>query len=324
MEHGRIVEQGQHDELLAREGVYARMWSLQWQQGELEHAQRKVSAQAVGLDALVAGVIDALHEEIAARGVNLYTVIAEPGLRVSGDASVLQQVVADLCRAQMSAAMRSERIELRVFREGNHASLTVMGQRPDPADLSQQQVRRLENALTETGGSLAVRYIDKHVAYVATMPLRPVLDETAAPEASHDDALKGVTVMVLDDQEEARDALEGLLESVGAHVVLCASGDDALARLRALPSAQWPDVLLCDIVLGGEQDGYEVLRLVREEEASRGVSLGERMPAIALTGHTQAEARSRAQAAGFQAHLTKPVPAPKLIAAIDAVTARTI
>ncbi|WP_231928075.1 response regulator [Caballeronia cordobensis] len=130
--------------------------------------------------------------------------------------------------------------------------------------------------------------------------------------------------MVLDDQEEARDALEGLLESVGAHVVLCASGDDALARLRALPSAQWPDVLLCDIVLGGEQDGYEVLRLVREEEASRGASLGERMPAIALTGHTQAEARSRAQAAGFQAHLTKPVPAPKLITSISAVTARTI
>ena len=130
-------------------------------------------------------------------------------MRVSGDASVLQQVVADLCRAQMSAAMRGERIELRVFREGNHASLTVIGQRPDPADLSQQQVRRLENALTETGGSFAVRYIDEHVAYVATMPLRPVLDETAAPEASHDDALNGVTVMVLDDQEEARDALEG-------------------------------------------------------------------------------------------------------------------
>ncbi|GJH28900.1 hypothetical protein [Caballeronia novacaledonica] len=215
--HRPIVEQGQHDELLAREGVNVVAASLQWQQGELEH-ERKVSAQAVGLDALVAGVIDALHEEIAARGVNLHTVIAEPGLRVSGDASVLQQVVAELCHAQISAAMRSERIELRVFREGNHASLTVVGQRPDPADLSQRQVRRLGNALTQTGGSLAVGYIDKHVAYVATMPLRPVLDETAAPEASHDDALKGVTVMVLDDQEEARDALEGLPKSVGAHV----------------------------------------------------------------------------------------------------------
>ncbi|SAK56690.1 ATP-binding cassette domain-containing protein [Caballeronia ptereochthonis] len=323
MEHGRIVEQGQHDELLSRDGVYARMWSLQWQQGELEHAQRKVSAQAVGLDALVAGVVDALHEEIAARGVNLYTVITEPGLRVSGDASVLQQIVAELCRVQIGAAARGERVELRVFREGNHASLTVMGQRASPAELSPRQMRRLEAALNETGGGFAARYIDRHVAYVATMPLRPVLDDPAFAAAAPADALMGVTVMVLDDQEDARDALEAVLESVGAHVVPCASGDEALERLRGLSTAQWPDVLLCDIVLGGEQDGYEVLRLIREEEASRGVSLGERMPAIALTGHAQAEARLRAQAAGFQAHLTKPVPAPRLIAAIAGVTART-
>ncbi|WP_250523653.1 MULTISPECIES: hypothetical protein [unclassified Caballeronia] len=66
-----------------------------------------------------------------------------------------------------------------------------------------------------------------------------------------------------------------------------------------------------------------MLRLIREEESRRGASLSERMPAIALTGHTQADARSRAQAAGFQAHLTKPVAAPKLIATIGDVTART-
>nr|WP_284504552.1 MULTISPECIES: ATP-binding cassette domain-containing protein [unclassified Caballeronia] len=249
MEHGRIVEQGQHDELLARDGVYARMWSLQWQQGELKHAQRKVSATALGLDALVAGVVDALHDEIVTRGVNLYTVISDPGLRVSGDASVLQQIVADLCRSHMSSAARGERIELRVFREDNHANLTVIGQRASPADLSSQQMRRLESALNEMGGGFTVRYIDEHVAYVATMPLRPVLDDPQASEATHDDALAGITVMVLDDQEDARDALEAVLESVGARVMSCASGDEALARLRELPGAQWPDALLCDIVL---------------------------------------------------------------------------
>jgi ATP-binding cassette subfamily B protein len=154
------------------------------------------------------------------------------------------------------------------------------------------------------------------------MPLRPVLDDPQAHQLTHDDALTGITVMVLDDQEDARDALEAVLESVGAHIVPCASGDEALGHLRALPTAQWPDVLLCDIVLGGEQNGYDVLRLIREEEAHRGASLSERMPAIALTGHTQADARLRARAEGFQAHLTKPVAAPKLIATIGGVTAR--
>ncbi|SAK99057.1 response regulator receiver protein [Caballeronia fortuita] len=323
MEHGRIVEQGQHDELLARDGVYARMWSLQWQQGELEHAQRKVSAQALGLDALVAGVVDALHDEIIARGVNLYTVISEPGLRVSGDASVLQQIVAELCRSQMSAAARGERIELRVFREGNQANLTVIGQQASPVELSPQQMRRLEAALQETGGSFTVRNIDARATYVATMPLRPVLDDPQVIGPSPDDALSGIRVMVLDDQEDARDALEAVLASVGASVVTCATGAEALERLRALPTKEWPDVFLCDIVLGDEQDGYDVVRLIRDEEANRGASLSERMPAIALTGHTQADARTRAQAAGFQAHLTKPVPAPKLIATIGGVTAKS-
>ncbi len=284
------------------------MWSLWWQQGELEHA---------------IGVVDALHEEIAARGVHLYIVIMEPGLHVNGDASVLLQIIADLYRSQIRAAARGERVELRAFREANYASLTVIGQRANPGELLPQQVRRLEKALGETGGTFSARLIDTHVSYVATLPLRPVLDDAGSADAIRDNALGGMTVMVLDDQEEARDALEAVLESVGAKVVQCASGDDVLSYLRERPADEWPDALLCDIVLADERDGYEVMRLIRDEEASRRVSLGERLPAIALTGHAQAETRVRAQAAGFQAHLTKPVPAPKLIAAIESVTTRS-
>jgi ATP-binding cassette, subfamily B, bacterial len=323
MEHGRIVEQGQHDELLERDGVYARMWSLQWQQGELEHLQRKVTAQAVGLEALITGVVDALHDEIDARGVNLYTVVTEPDLRVYGDASTLQQIIAELCRAQINAATRGERVELRAFRDNNHASVTVIGQRERLGELTPAQVRRLEKALGETGGSFAPRQVDTHLAYVASMPLRPVSDEAQASDNIADDALSGKTIMVLDDQEEARDSLEAVLMTVGANVVVFASGDEALAHLRDAPTAQWPDVMLCDIVLGGEQDGYDVMRFIREEEARRQVKLGERMPAIALTGHAQAETRLRTQTAGFQAHLTKPVPAPKLIASIVSVTTQS-
>ncbi len=324
MEHGRIVEQGQHAELIEREGVYARMWSLQSQQGELAQVQRKVSAQPVGLNALIAGVVDGLHEEIVEHGVQLYTMMPDDDLRVTGDPGVLQLVIADLCRTEIRAADRGERVELRVEREANQVRVCVLGRRAQPAPLSQKQARRLEEALSETGGTFTVGYVDGHLAYVAMMPLRPVVD-TDEHEPAETDAtgnLDGLCVMVLDDQEAAREALGAVLETTGASVRLAASGKEALEWLAQTPTEQWPDALLCDIVLG-EEDGYKVLRRVRELEASRRVSLDQRMPAIALTGHTQTEDRLRAQMAGFQMHMTKPVPTERLIAAIRQVAVPT-
>jgi ATP-binding cassette subfamily B protein len=58
---------------------------------------------------------------------------------------------------------------------------------------------------------------------------------------------------------------------------------------------------------------------VRQLEAERRVLLEERIPAIALTGYAHSEDRLRAQMAGFQLHVTKPVPAENLIAAIRQV-----
>jgi ATP-binding cassette subfamily B protein len=324
MEHGRIVEQGQHSELIERGGVYARMWSLQSQQGELAQVQRKVSAQPVHLGALIAGVVDGLHEEIVEHGVHLYTMLPEDDLRVTGDPGVLQLVIADLCRTEIHAADRGERVELRVEREANQVRVCVLGRRAQPAPLSQEQARRLEQALSEMGGTFTVGYVDGHLAYVAMMPLRPVVDADgqASPQADVTGNLDGLCVMVLDDQEAAREALGAVLETTGAGVRLVASGKQALEWLAATPTEQWPDAFLCDIVLG-EEDGYQVLRRVRELEASRRVSLDQRMPAIALTGHTQTEDRLRAQMAGFQMHMTKPVPAERLIAAIRQVAVRT-
>jgi ATP-binding cassette subfamily B protein len=85
--------------------------------------------------------------------------------------------------------------------------------------------------------------------------------------------------------------------------------------LRATDPDRWPDVLLCDIVLAGE-DGYDVLRRLRELESERSPASQAPLPAIALTGHADALDLPRAQTAGFDAHLHKPVPPDELNAVI--------
>jgi len=77
-------------------------------------------------------------------------------------------------------------------------------------------------------------------------------------------------------------------------------------RLRPVPGLETirhfrPDVVLCDIGLPGEVDGYALARSVRSDAEIAGTCL------IAITGYGQASDRDRAREAGFDIHVTKPV-----------------
>jgi ATP-binding cassette subfamily B protein len=323
MEHGHVVEQGTHRELLSRDGVYAKMWSLQWQQGELEHAQRKLTAQSVSLAALMSGAVEALRDEAAAQRVRLY---AEPGdedLRVTGDPSALQPLIAEMCRNEIAQARRGQSITLRAQRHDNHVWISVLGIGDRPAELSQAVAQHLEGALSAAGGGFTLMPLDGRLAYVAMLPLRPVAEpvsQTAAQSSDRALPLDSLLIMAIDDQEEARDALEAVLGAAGARVQLAVSGAQALERLSRTDHGQWPDVLLCDIVLAGE-DGYDVVRQVRALEAQLGVPSERALPAIAVTGYVAAGDPTRARTAGFQAYLSKPVSADSLIGEITKLVA---
>jgi ATP-binding cassette subfamily B protein len=323
MEHGRVVEQGAHRELLSRDGVYAKMWSLQWQQGELEHAQRKLTAQSVSLATLSAGAIDALHDEIAARRVAVHVQAGDNDLRVTGDPSVLQPVIAQMCRNEIVRARAGERIALLVERHDNHAWLSVLGQGDQPAELSELAAQRMEATLASAGGGFTLMPLHGRLAYVAMLPLHAVADLrlSVAPDAreAHDRPLDDLLVLAIDDQEEARDALEAVLSASGARVQLASSGAQALEWLTRTEISAWPQVLLCDIVLADE-DGYEVLRRIRGLESERRTQAHAPLPAIALTGYAEAKDWMRARQAGFHAHLTKPVLPEKLIGEIRTLT----
>jgi CheY-like chemotaxis protein len=123
------------------------------------------------------------------------------------------------------------------------------------------------------------------------------------------DPLQGVRVLVVDDEADTRSVLRLSLEQAGATVDTGASITEARDAFRAAR----PDVLLCDINLGGE-DGYALIRALRALPAGEGGDL----PAIALTAYARSEDRARALAEGFDMLLAKPGPAnlPALIAGL--------
>ncbi|MCA1992579.1 MAG: GAF domain-containing protein, partial [Coleofasciculus sp. S288] len=109
--------------------------------------------------------------------------------------------------------------------------------------------------------------------------------------------LRGLQVLVVDDDADARALLATILEQSGAQVKAAASVAEALDLL----SHSKADVLVSDIAMP-DVDGYALIRQVRELE----VKHGDYTPAVALTAYAREADRASALQAGFQVHLPKP------------------
>ncbi|MEI9938731.1 MAG: response regulator [Pseudomonadota bacterium] len=122
--------------------------------------------------------------------------------------------------------------------------------------------------------------------------------------------LSNINILVVEDDEDARDLLVTVLTQQGAKVSQAGNATDALARVAQAV----PDVLLSDIGLPGE-DGYALMRAIR----GRGLT-ADTLPAIALTAYSRREDQRLALQAGFQAHVAKPVEPAVLVAAVAEAT----
>lgn len=135
-------------------------------------------------------------------------------------------------------------------------------------------------------------------------PDEPVAGEEVLP-------LRGLRLLVVDDQPDVRDYLCQMLEGQGARVSAAGSATEALALLG--DGRQHFDLLATDIGMPG-MDGYGLIRTVREELALSPAEL----PALAVTALARRQDRERALASGFQGYVAKPYSITQLVAALRA------
>jgi CheY-like chemotaxis protein len=259
----------------------------------------------------------------------------------------LQQVIWNLLSNAVKFTDKGGRVQVRLERINSHIEITVSdtGRGISPAFLPYvfDRFRQADSSITRMQGGLGlglaiVRHlIELHGGSVkayspgegqgSTFSLQlPVLivhgsgrlavnaeeANVANTEQQLDfgssPSLEGLTILVVDDESDARELMTIILEERNARVTTVASAAEAYETLEWLK----PDLIISDIGMPGE-DGYSLIRNVRLKEA------GEKQgwkPAIALTAHARVEDRLRALSAGFQAHVAKPVEPAELVAVI--------
>lgn len=250
------------------------------------------------------------------------------------DADRFHQIVWNLVSNAIKFTPAGGSVNVRLRAEGDEVSLSVhdTGIGFDPAVAAHlfERFRQGDSSPTRQYGGLGlglgiVRHlVELHGGIVTAssggvgrgsvfevrLPLRRA--EACVPERPQagDDApsLRGVTVMVVDDDPQALSLARSTLEQRGALVVTASSVLEARERF----AREVPDVLVSDLLMP-EQDGLDLIREIRALDPQH----GGRTPAAALTGLARAEDRRRAFAAGYQMHVTKPIDPDQLVSAVE-------
>jgi PAS domain S-box-containing protein len=311
----------------------------------------RLDVQRVDVASVIRAAVASVQPAAEAKELRVQTILDPHAGPVSGDPARLQQVFWNLLANAVKFTPRGGRIQVVLERVNSHLEIAVsdtgQGIRPEflphvfdrfrQGDHSAQRAAgglgiglSLVKHLVELhGGGVRARSPGEHLGatFVVALPLAVVHEVSQNVDRQHPQSpqaspspdidlpsLAGLTVLVVDDEPDARELLRRVLERRRATVLLAPNAAEALEAVRRLR----PDVMVSDIGMPG-MDGYELIRLVRSLPTQQ----GGKTPALALTAFARSEDRRRAMLAGFQIHLSKPVEPPELVATVASLAGRT-
>jgi len=296
--------------------------------------QMRLEVQPVDAVRVVGAAIESAKPAIAAKHIELDVSLDPNAGQVLGDANRVQQVIWNLLSNATKFTGHGGKIHVQVRRVESSVEIVVsdtgQGMLPEFLPFVFDRFRQADGSFARRHGglglglSIARHLVELHGGTIAvhsagvgqgskfivqlpcvgtrTTPLpmpcglpttefRPP-SELAAPE------LRGIRVLVVDDDDDSRDLVVSILQKCEAITLSASSAEQALSLILS----ERPDVIVSDIGMPG-MDGYDLMRAIRalpDEHAQR-------VPAVAVTAYARSEDRQRALAEGFQLHLAKPI-----------------
>ncbi len=309
----------------------------------------RIDVRPLDPSSFIEAAIEAVRPAAEAKGVRLQKIMDTGTVSISGDPVRLQQVVWNLLSNAVKFTRRGGKVQVRMERVNSHVEIAVsdtgVGISPEFLPHVFDRFRQADMGTTRRHGGMGlglaiVRHlVELHggsvraesagegqgATFTVLLPVAPVYQTAVEGARVHPAArdtmpsfdcaerLDGLRVLVVDDEPDTRELLKAGLGQCGAEVTTAGSAAEALAAI----SRRAPDLLISDIGMPDE-DGYELIRRVRELPADS----GGKVPAIALTAYARTEDRLQALRAGYQMHVTKPVEMAELVAVAASLVQR--
>jgi signal transduction histidine kinase/ActR/RegA family two-component response regulator len=278
----------------------------------------------VELGEIVRHAVETSRPLIRMRKHRLDVKLPEQPVRLNADLTRMAQVLANLLNN--AAKYTDEGGEIALEAKGDDREVTICVRDNGPGisaallpqvfDMFTQADRTLDRAQGGLGIGLTLvkRLVEMHsgsvdarseglgegAEFIVRLPIMTAEEagdaRRSAGESVPGARAPGLKILVVDDNVDAADSIAILLSMEGHQTQTVNNARDALIAATEFR----PDVVLLDIGLP-EMDGYEVARRLRSENAIENLRL------VAVTGYGQPADRARAQAAGFDKHLVKPV-----------------
>jgi signal transduction histidine kinase/ActR/RegA family two-component response regulator len=291
-------------------------------------------------DSLIEAAVESIRPTAQAKQITLTRTIYPQSHLIMGDSSRLQQVFWNLLSNSIKFTPSGGSIDVVVGQSALFLEIRItdsgMGISPEFMPHVFDRFRQADASLTRQHGGLGLglaivkQLVELHggavraespgtgkgASFIVQFPLAArdrnlkgsvdVAGERNVPDAKTP-SLKGLTILVVDDELDARELIKRILTSRGADVITAASAGEGLEMVRT----KKPDLIISDIGMPGK-NGYEFIRELRVFQMEAGTYT----PAIALTAFAHPDDACKALDAGYQRHLIKPVDSFELITAI--------